>query len=87
MFSLLSKCQSFSVPLDLQCEIFDKLVVPILLYGSEVWGFGSNAVAERVRLKFCKYILKLKKSIANCMMYGELGRFPIDIAIKTRMIG
>ena len=63
MFSL-GKCQSFNIPLDLQCELFDKLVAPILLYGSEIWGFGSNAVAEREHLKFCKYILKLKKSTA-----------------------
>ena len=87
MFFLLSKCQSFSIPLDLQCELFDRLVVPILLYGSEVWGFRSNAVAKRVHLKFCKYSVKLKKSTGNCMVYGELGRFPIEVAIKTRMIG
>ena len=42
---------------------------------------------KEVHLKFCKYVLKLKKSTANCMVYDELGRFPIDVAIKTRMIG
>ena len=25
-------------PIDVQCILFDKTVIPVLLYGSEVWG-------------------------------------------------
>ena len=63
------------------------MVAPVLLCGSEVWGLGNNGVIEKVLLKFCKYILKLKSTTTNCMVYGELGRFPIDTAIETRVIG
>ena len=27
------------LPLECQLDLFDKVVVPVLLYGSEVWGF------------------------------------------------
>ena len=53
---------------------------------SEVWGPGNNAVIERVHLMFCKYILGLKKSTSNCIVYRELGRYPVDIQIKTSII-
>ena len=29
----------------------------------------------------------VKKSTPNCILYGELGRYPTDIFIKSRMIG
>ena len=36
LFSLLSKCNSLDIPLDLQCELIDTMVVSVLLYGSEI---------------------------------------------------
>jgi hypothetical protein len=62
------------------------MIKPILLYGCEVWGFCKNEVLERVHLKFCKILLNLKSSTPNYMVYGELGRYPIDIDIKVRII-
>ena len=63
-----------------------KIVKPILLYGCEIWGFGQNDIIERVHLKFCKLLLRLKVSTPNFMVYGELGRYPLEIDIKVRMI-
>jgi hypothetical protein len=65
---------------------FDKTVKPILLYGCETWGFRKNDIIERVHLTFCKLLLHVKTSTPNFMVYGELGRYPIDIDIKVRMI-
>ena len=39
MYGLLSKTYQFHLPIDILLELFDQLVLPILLYGSEVWGF------------------------------------------------
>jgi hypothetical protein len=61
------------------CEY--KMVKPILLYGCEIWGFGNNDVLEKVHLKFCKMILNLKTSTPNYMIYGDLGRYPVEIDI------
>ena len=55
-------------------ELFDKLVTPILNYGSEVWGFYKSASIETVHLQFCKKILGVKQTTQNDFIYGELGR-------------
>lgn len=47
----------------------------------------DNEVLEKVHLLFCKIILKCKLTTNTCMIYGELGRFPLDIVIKVRQLG
>ena len=55
-------------------ELFDKLILPILNYGGEEWGFSQANVIERVHLQFCKRLLGVKKTTQNDFIYGELGR-------------
>ena len=59
----------------------------ILLYGSELWGFENTIDIERIHLQFGKNILHLRKSTPYYMVYGELGRLPLSINIKMRMVG
>ena len=35
-FSLLVKARKLDLPIDVQCILFDKTFIPVLLYGSEV---------------------------------------------------
>ena len=86
LYSLLRKSRNMQLPIDIQIELFNKLVKPILLYGCEVWGFGNLEIIERVQLKFLKYILNLKTSTPNYIVYGETGCYPIHVDIHTRMI-
>ena len=62
MFCLLRKIKRLSLPYDIQIELFDKTIKPILIYGSEIWGYGNIDIIERVQLKYYKYIFNLKKS-------------------------
>lgn len=86
MYSLIGKARRLGLPIDIQLELFDSMVVPILLYGGEVWGCGKLDIVERLHLKFCKFLLQAKSSTPTCMVYGELGRYPIAIACKVRII-
>lgn len=38
LFSLLRKIKTLSLPFDVQTDLFEKIIKPILLYGSEMWG-------------------------------------------------
>ena len=86
MYEVLKIGRSYKLSIKIQLDLFDKMVKPILLYGSEVWGFSNNDIIERVHLKFCKLLLNLKSSTPNYMVYGELGRHPLEIDIKIKII-
>ena len=87
MFAVLSKSRKLHLPVDIQLQLFDSMVIPILLYGSEVTGFEKHDILERLCIQYYKIVLKVKKTTPNLMLYGELGRFPISVLIKSRMIG
>ena len=39
MYSLLQKAKILRLPFDIIFELYEQCVIPVLLYGSEVWGF------------------------------------------------
>lgn len=86
LFVLLRKIRSLNLSIDLQLDLFDRMIKPILLYGCEVWGYSNTALLERVQLKFLKSIFNLKQSTPNAMVYGEFGIYPIELDIKVRMV-
>ena len=86
MFALLRRNRQLNLPLDIQLELFDSLVLPILTYGCEVWGFENINLIEKLHLKYLKYSLSLKMSTPTCMALGETGRFPVSIHINTRVV-
>ena len=85
MFALLQAGRD-SFDIDTMLHLFDCLISPILLYGSEIWGYCSIDIIERVHLRFCKILLKVHKSTPNNMVYGELGRYPLLLQVKVRMV-
>jgi hypothetical protein len=66
--------------------LFNSIVLPILTYSCEVWGFENCAENEKVHLRFCKNILKVRQTSSNYMVYWELGRNPLNIHINVSMI-
>ena len=62
------------------CQLSDAFVGSILNYSCEIWGFGKCKGIERIHLKFCKALLKVKSSTCNMGVYGELERYPLFIS-------
>ena len=87
MYSLISKSRRLNLPIDIQLDSYDKTVLPILLYGCEIWGYSNVPSIETFHLKFLKMTLGVHIKTCNNMVYGELGRFPLEIFIKKRAIG
>ena len=86
LFSLLKKSRSLTLPFDIQIDLFNKMIKPILLYGCEIWGTGNIDILERVQLKFFKLIFNLKNTTPSYMIYGELGIRPLYVNIQKRII-
>jgi len=57
MFEVLKRGRTHNLSIECQLELFNKMVKPILLYGSEIWSFQF---LEKVQLSFCTLLLKLK---------------------------
>ena len=84
---LYKRIRNLNLPIDLQIKLFDHTIAPILLYGCEIWGYQNTQIIENVHNDFLRNILKLRKSTPLYILYAELGRRPLQINIKNRMIG
>ena len=87
MFLLYTRINNLDIPIDLQLKLFDNTVLPILTYGSEVWGYENLDIIERVHNEFLRKITRSKKGTPLYMLMAELGRYPLRITINARMIG
>ena len=85
IYFILKKTRIQKLPIDVQLDLFHNMVLPILIYSSEVWGIENNDLIIKLHVKFCKHILHCKTSTPTCMVYGEPGQIPPSIEIKCRI--
>ena len=67
-------------------DLFDKLILPILNYSSEVWGFHKANNIERIHTQYCKRILQVKRCTQNDCVYDVLGRFNVAFNRYIRIV-
>ena len=86
-------------PVNIQQELFNTLIIPIMTYGSDVWGCyltrtkmqlkdllcNNNLDFEKLNTKFCKNTLGVHKRTSNIACKAELGRYPIVIGIMSKV--
>ena len=53
MFSLVRKARKLFLPIDIQLHLFDSMIIPILLYGAEVWGCETVDIIDQFYLNSC----------------------------------
>ena len=81
----------FSENIKLTIKLYDALISPILMYGSEIWGIDCNGKLdtdpeELVQNKFLKWLLGVNKYCNNNACRAETGRFPLRIAAQCRTL-
>ena len=74
----------FKLPVDIVLELFDQLVIPVMLYGSEGWCFSDITHIEVLYRKFLKELLGVNRCTTNAMVYGETGTMPVSKLILSR---
>ncbi len=70
-------------------KLFNTLVKPILLYGSDFWGclkLPKNNPIENVQIRFYKELLGVQKQTTNVGVLLELGEIPMTIYAKKSCI-
>ena len=60
-----------------QLHLFDTLVLPVLNYGSEIWGFSDADKLETFYLGFLKNTLSVRISTPSAFIYKELNVLPL----------
>ena len=85
--SLMCKAKILRLPADLVLELFDQTVLPVLIYGCEVWGFSNLELIETFYRKFLKRVLAIGYTTQNGFVYGETGRTDLKGVILSRMVG
>ena len=71
-----------SLNIDDKCNLFDSLVGSVLNYSAGIWGNHPCKNIELIHCKFMRKILGVKKSTNLDGLYGELGRYPMEINRK-----
>ena len=84
MKSIQYKCGD--IPFSVYKDLYEKMVIPILCYGSEVWGFEVSHNIESVQRKFLKYYLGVGTHTSNAAVLGETGMYPVSIYYIYRCI-
>ena len=74
------------MPLKVFFKLFDTQIQPILLYGSELWGFKHYDTIEQIHLLACKKFLMTSINSPNNIVYGECGRYPLFVNSYIRCI-
>lgn len=86
-FALMSSLKRFGVmPPKLLVELFDIKVMPILLYGAELWGLTGMSEAELVVSNFYRSVLGLHKNASVTVARGELGRHSLMPKIYIKVV-
>ena len=55
-----------------QLSLYNSLVIPVISYGCEIWGFCEAHPLEKLHISFLKSILGVRKTTPTCTLYKEL---------------
>ena len=87
LVSLLSSLYDYGqLPKHIFFKLFDTKVLPVLIYGSEIWGFKQYDILEQVHYYACKRFMCVGIKSCNSAVVGDCGRYPLYIETMKRCI-
>ena len=87
LVSLLSSLSNYGqLPKHVFFKHFDTKVLPIIVYGAEIWGFKQYEVLEQVHYYACKRFMCVGIKSCNATIIGDCGRFPLYIETMRRCV-
>ena len=66
MRNVIKKARRDKLPIDLQFDLFDKMVIPVILYDWDIWGYQNLGTMENLHLNYVKKIMINFWSIIAC---------------------
>ena len=85
-FSLISRTRQLNLTFEVSIELIEKLIMPILLYGSEIWGYEEPIHLQITLNNVMRRLFRLHKTTPICMINGESGLKEISEYIDNRII-
>ena len=74
------------LPTNVFFTLFDRKISPVLLYGSEIWGFKRRESIELVHRYACKRYMCVGLRASNAAVLGDCGRYPLWIESARRCV-
>lgn len=82
---MICKCSRYDLNPKILCQLFDSFAATLLSYTFKTWGYIKSQETERIPLKFCKRLLRVKYT-CTAYVYGELGRYSLYIQRYNKII-
>ncbi len=86
MYAVVGTSRKYDLPIDIQLEMYNSMVLPVMLHGCEVWGNEVVRELELLQMKFCKHVLCVHRYTSTDIVYGELGLYPVEITVKRKIM-
>ena len=87
LVSLLSSLSNYGqLPKHVFFKLFDTKVLPIIVYGAEIWGFKQYDALEQVHYYARKRFMCVGIKSYNTAIIGDCGRYPFYIETMRRCV-
>ena len=84
LYNVQNKLGTFSI--NDAFKLFDTMILPILTYAAEIWGYDYSIQIEKVHDRFCSQFLNLPRYTYSVLSRGEVGRLPLCFNYYTKVI-
>ena len=88
VFAMMNKIKMLEIPPSTVLHLYQTIVQPVLVYGSDIWVVTARGLAEadNVFNWYLGLVLRVKLSTSKIMMAGEVGMFPPSVQCQKNVL-